>query len=103
MIESANPKVQGFDGAAQSFVEYLAELATVALSKRRRLSRGGRDAGRGDGRWTSYDRGGIPTSASFSRRFLITWVTIRITPSRMNGDRRAPLAHDQSQKASMSR
>jgi acetylornithine deacetylase/succinyl-diaminopimelate desuccinylase-like protein len=29
VIESANPKVQGFDGAARSFVEYLAELATV--------------------------------------------------------------------------
>ena len=30
MIESTNPKVQGFDGAARSFVEYLAELAIVA-------------------------------------------------------------------------
>jgi acetylornithine deacetylase/succinyl-diaminopimelate desuccinylase-like protein len=29
VIESANPKVQGFDGAALSFVEYLHELATV--------------------------------------------------------------------------
>lgn len=29
LIESANPKVQGFDGAARSFVEYLAELATI--------------------------------------------------------------------------
>ncbi len=29
VIESTNPKVQGFDGAAQSFVDYLAELATV--------------------------------------------------------------------------
>jgi acetylornithine deacetylase/succinyl-diaminopimelate desuccinylase-like protein len=30
VIESTNPKVQGFDGAAWSFVEYLNELATVA-------------------------------------------------------------------------
>jgi acetylornithine deacetylase/succinyl-diaminopimelate desuccinylase-like protein len=30
VIESVNPKVQGFDGAARSFVEYLAELAIVA-------------------------------------------------------------------------
>jgi len=29
VIESTNPKVQGFDGAAQSFVDYLSELATV--------------------------------------------------------------------------
>jgi acetylornithine deacetylase/succinyl-diaminopimelate desuccinylase-like protein len=29
VIESANPKIQGFDGAVKSFVEYLAELATV--------------------------------------------------------------------------
>ncbi|MGH9364384.1 MAG: M20/M25/M40 family metallo-hydrolase [Thermoanaerobaculia bacterium] len=29
VIESATPKIQGFDGAARSFVEYLAELATV--------------------------------------------------------------------------
>ncbi|HEY3173704.1 MAG TPA: M20/M25/M40 family metallo-hydrolase [Thermoanaerobaculia bacterium] len=29
VIESSNPKVQGFDGAAWSFVEYLNELATV--------------------------------------------------------------------------
>jgi acetylornithine deacetylase/succinyl-diaminopimelate desuccinylase-like protein len=28
VIESTNPKVQGFDGAVRSFVEYLAELAT---------------------------------------------------------------------------
>jgi hypothetical protein len=27
IIESANPKVQGFDGAIMSFVEYLYELA----------------------------------------------------------------------------
>ena len=27
MIESTNPKVQGYDGAAMSFVEYLEELA----------------------------------------------------------------------------
>ena len=27
VIESANPKIQGFDGAAMSFVEYLYELA----------------------------------------------------------------------------
>jgi hypothetical protein len=26
IIESANPKIQGFDGAAMSFVEYLYEL-----------------------------------------------------------------------------
>ena len=30
VIESSNPKVQGFDGATRSFVEYLAELATIA-------------------------------------------------------------------------
>ncbi len=29
VIESSNPKIQGFDGAARSFVEYLAELATA--------------------------------------------------------------------------
>ena len=29
VIDSADPKFQGFDGAAQSFVDYLAELATV--------------------------------------------------------------------------
>jgi acetylornithine deacetylase/succinyl-diaminopimelate desuccinylase-like protein len=29
VIESANPKIQGFDGAVRSFVEYLAELATI--------------------------------------------------------------------------
>jgi acetylornithine deacetylase/succinyl-diaminopimelate desuccinylase-like protein len=29
VIESTNPKIQGFDGAVRSFVEYLAELATV--------------------------------------------------------------------------
>jgi acetylornithine deacetylase/succinyl-diaminopimelate desuccinylase-like protein len=29
VIESANPKIQGFDGAVRSFVEYLAELATT--------------------------------------------------------------------------
>ncbi len=29
VIESANPKIQGFDGATRAFVEYLAELATV--------------------------------------------------------------------------
>jgi acetylornithine deacetylase/succinyl-diaminopimelate desuccinylase-like protein len=29
VIESSNPKVQGFDGAVRSFVEYLGELATV--------------------------------------------------------------------------
>jgi acetylornithine deacetylase/succinyl-diaminopimelate desuccinylase-like protein len=29
VIESANPKVQGFDGAARSMVEYLAELAVI--------------------------------------------------------------------------
>jgi acetylornithine deacetylase/succinyl-diaminopimelate desuccinylase-like protein len=28
VIESSNPKIQGFDGATRSFVEYLAELAT---------------------------------------------------------------------------
>jgi hypothetical protein len=27
IIESANPKIQGFDGAVMSFVEYLYELA----------------------------------------------------------------------------
>ena len=27
VIESSNPKLEGFDGAAMSFVEYLAELA----------------------------------------------------------------------------
>jgi acetylornithine deacetylase/succinyl-diaminopimelate desuccinylase-like protein len=30
IIESANPKVQGFDGAVRSFVEYLAEVAATA-------------------------------------------------------------------------
>jgi acetylornithine deacetylase/succinyl-diaminopimelate desuccinylase-like protein len=30
VIESTNPKIQGFDGATRSFVEYLGELATVA-------------------------------------------------------------------------
>ncbi|MEO8348699.1 MAG: M20/M25/M40 family metallo-hydrolase [Acidobacteriota bacterium] len=30
VIESANPKVQGFDGAVRSFVEYLLELAVVS-------------------------------------------------------------------------
>ncbi len=30
VIESANPKIQGFDGAARSYVEYLAELASIA-------------------------------------------------------------------------
>ena len=30
VIESSSPKVQGFDGATRSFVEYLAELATTA-------------------------------------------------------------------------
>ena len=29
LIDSADSKIQGFDGAAQSFVDYLAELATV--------------------------------------------------------------------------
>jgi acetylornithine deacetylase/succinyl-diaminopimelate desuccinylase-like protein len=29
VIESTNPKVQGFDGATRSFIEYLGELATV--------------------------------------------------------------------------
>jgi acetylornithine deacetylase/succinyl-diaminopimelate desuccinylase-like protein len=30
VIESANPKVQGYDGAVRSFVEYLAELAVTS-------------------------------------------------------------------------
>src|SRR5213080_1660083 len=30
VIESANPKIQGMDGAVLSFVEYLFELATVS-------------------------------------------------------------------------
>src|SRR4029434_1601855 len=30
VIESANPKIQGFDGATKSFVDYLAELATIS-------------------------------------------------------------------------
>jgi acetylornithine deacetylase/succinyl-diaminopimelate desuccinylase-like protein len=30
VIESSNPKIQGFDGAARSYVEYLAELASIA-------------------------------------------------------------------------
>jgi len=29
VIESSNPKVQGFDGAVRSFVEYLGELAAI--------------------------------------------------------------------------
>ena len=31
VIESSNPKVQGFDGATRSFVEYLAEIAVAPL------------------------------------------------------------------------
>jgi len=27
VIESTNPKIQGYDGAVKSFVDYLAELA----------------------------------------------------------------------------
>jgi acetylornithine deacetylase/succinyl-diaminopimelate desuccinylase-like protein len=34
VIESSNPKIQGFDGAVKSFVEYLAELATVQKKRR---------------------------------------------------------------------
>jgi len=30
VIESSNPKVEGWDGAVRSFVDYLHELATVA-------------------------------------------------------------------------
>jgi hypothetical protein len=30
VIESANPKVSGWDGAVRSFVDYLYELATIA-------------------------------------------------------------------------
>jgi acetylornithine deacetylase/succinyl-diaminopimelate desuccinylase-like protein len=30
VIESSNPKIQGFDGATKSFVDYLAELATIS-------------------------------------------------------------------------
>ena len=30
VIESANPKVQGMDGAARSYVEYLYELARTS-------------------------------------------------------------------------
>jgi hypothetical protein len=30
VIESTNAKIQGFDGATRSFVEYLGELATIA-------------------------------------------------------------------------
>lgn len=30
VIESTNPKIQGFDGATRSFVDYLSELATIA-------------------------------------------------------------------------
>ena len=30
VIESSNPKIQGYDGATRSFVEYLAEIATTA-------------------------------------------------------------------------
>ncbi len=29
VIESTNPNIQGFDGAAMSFVEYLYELAVI--------------------------------------------------------------------------
>ena len=29
VIESTNPKIQGYDGAVKSFVDYLAELATA--------------------------------------------------------------------------
>jgi len=30
VIESSNPKVQGYDGAVKSFVEYLYEIAKIA-------------------------------------------------------------------------
>jgi acetylornithine deacetylase/succinyl-diaminopimelate desuccinylase-like protein len=30
VIESSNPKIQGYDGATKSFVDYLAELATIS-------------------------------------------------------------------------
>ena len=30
VIESTNPKIQGYDGAVKSFVDYLAEIATIA-------------------------------------------------------------------------
>ena len=30
VIESANPKVAGWDGAVRSYVDYLHELATIA-------------------------------------------------------------------------
>jgi acetylornithine deacetylase/succinyl-diaminopimelate desuccinylase-like protein len=30
VIESTNPKIQGFDGATRSFVDYLSELATIS-------------------------------------------------------------------------
>ena len=30
VIESSNPKIQGFDGATRSFVDYLTELATIS-------------------------------------------------------------------------
>jgi hypothetical protein len=30
VIESSNPKVAGWDGAVQSFVDYLHEVATIA-------------------------------------------------------------------------
>ncbi len=33
VIESTNPKIQGYDGAVKSFVDYLAELATGPESK----------------------------------------------------------------------
>ncbi len=30
VLESSNPKIQGYEGATRSFAEYLAELATIA-------------------------------------------------------------------------
>jgi acetylornithine deacetylase/succinyl-diaminopimelate desuccinylase-like protein len=30
LIDSADPKIQGYDGAAQSFVDYLSQLATIS-------------------------------------------------------------------------
>ena len=33
LLESSNPKIQGYAGATRSFAAYLAELATIALNE----------------------------------------------------------------------
>ena len=41
LIESSNPKIQDFDGATMSFVEYLYEFGKIALPGSARVSRAG--------------------------------------------------------------